>query len=36
MQQFAAQYPEENKKLAQLPPEQQEQMIRQIMGGGQI
>ncbi len=36
MQQFAAQYPEEYAQFANLPPEQQQQMMNQIMGGGQI
>lgn len=36
MQQFAAQYPQEYAEFTKLPPEQQEQMMRQIMGGGQI
>jgi hypothetical protein len=36
MQQFAAQYPQEYAQFTNLPPEQQQQMIRQLMGGGQI
>lgn len=36
MQRFAAQYPQEYAQFANLPPEQQQQMIRQLMGGGQI
>ena len=36
MRQFAEQYPQEYAAFTKLPPEQQEQMMRQIMGGGQI
>lgn len=33
MNQFAAKYPQEYKRFVEMPPEQQEQMLRQIMGG---
>jgi hypothetical protein len=35
MKQFAEQYPQEYAQFVQMPPEQQQEMLQQIMGGGE-